>query len=67
MSLEAFILTCCIAAGSVGVGALIGAIVLIDRRPRDGSPISAGRYVAIGLLLLVALGIGSCFGLTLFR
>lgn len=44
----------------IGLSALIGALVMIGK-PREAGETYVGRWIGVGLLLIVSLGIGTCY------
>jgi hypothetical protein len=44
----------------IGLAALIGALVMIGK-PREEGEAYVGRWIGVGLLLIVSLGIGTCY------
>ncbi|MGE0145489.1 MAG: hypothetical protein AB7I19_05505 [Planctomycetota bacterium] len=48
----------------VGVAALVAALVMIAK-PREPDGVYVGRWIGIGVLLIVFLGIGTCYAVVL--
>ena len=49
----------------VGIGALIGAWLLIVHRPAEGGS-QVMRWIGVGALLLIAFGIGTCYTMVFY-